>query len=325
MAEGANGREPRVLAIDAGGTMTDTFVVDRAGEFVVGKAQTTPADESVGFMASTRDALAYWDLEPAGALPQMASGIYSGTAMINRLLERKGRRVGLIVTAGMEDALRLERGIQTYLGYPYSDRLHVATHHHNEPLVPRGQVRGVRGRVDLFGDEAIPLYEDEARTAAQELDAAGVEAIVVSLLYSYRNGSHEQRIKEIVAEVAPDMPVFCSSELYPMRRDFPRLNSTLIEAYAAEPSREQLAKVRDATREAGAKFDLRIMAAHGGTISIEAQQLARTLISGPIGGVIGARYLADQVSSQNGSGSLASRNIVCTDIGGTSFDIALIT
>jgi acetone carboxylase beta subunit len=314
-----------VLAIDAGGTMTDTFVVDRQGEFVVGKAQTTPSDEALGFMASTRDALNYWGLEAEAALPLMVSGIYSGTAMLNRLLERKGRRVGLIVTAGMEDALRLERGIQTYLGYPYSDRLHVATHHHNEPLVPRALVRGVRGRIDLFGDEAIPLYEDEVRAAAEELAAAGVEGIVVNLLYSYRNGSHEQRIAEIIGEVAPDMPVFASSDLYPMRRDFPRLNSTLIEAYAAEPSREQLAKVRDATKDAGAQFDLRIMAAHGGTISIDAKELARTLISGPIGGVIGARYLADEISTGNGSGSLASRNIVCTDIGGTSFDIALIT
>ena len=325
-----NGRDPRVLAIDAGGTMTDTFIVDRAGDFVVGKAQTTPADEAVGFMASTRDALRYWDLEPEDALPQMASGIYSGTAMLNRLLERKGRRVGLIVTAGMEDGLRLERGIQTYLGYPYSDRLHVATHHHNEPLVPRELVKGVRGRVDLFGDEAIPLYEDEARAAAEELAAAGVEGIVVNLLYSYRNGSHEARIKEICEEVAPGIPVFCSSELYPMRRDFPRLNSTLIEAYAAEPSREQLVRVRDATRAAGAKFDLRIMAAHGGTISIDAKELARTLISGPIGGVIGARYLADSIppdgaAGGNGAAALGAQNIVCTDIGGTSFDIALIT
>src|SRR4051812_48743069 len=123
-----NGRDPRVLAIDAGGTMTDTFIVDRAGEFVVGKAQNPPEDEAVGFMASAEDALAYWDLASADAMPRIVSGIYSGTAMLNRLLERKGRRVGLIVTAGIEDALRIERGIQTYLGYPYSDRLHVATH-----------------------------------------------------------------------------------------------------------------------------------------------------------------------------------------------------
>jgi N-methylhydantoinase A/acetone carboxylase beta subunit len=317
-ADAANGRDPRVLAIDAGGTMTDTFIVDRAGEFVVGKAQSTPEDESVGFMASTRDALAYWDSEPAAALPRMVSGIYSGTAMLNRLLERKGRRVGVIVTAGTEDTLRLERGIQTYLGYSYSDRLHVATHHHNEPLVPRSLVKGVRERVDGFGEPAIPLYEDEARAAIECLRDAGVEGIVVSLLFSYRNSEHEDRIRELAAELAPEVPVFLASELYPMRRDFPRLNSTLIEAYAAEPSREQLQRVRDVTREAGAGFDLRVMAAHGGTISIEAKQLARTLISGPIGGVIGARYLMSQMED-------ASRNVVCTDIGGTSFDIALIT
>jgi acetone carboxylase beta subunit len=338
----ANGRDPRVLAIDAGGTMTDTFIVDRGGDFVVGKAQTTPQDESLGFMASMRDALGYWGLDAEQALPEMVSGIYSGTAMLNRLLERKGRRIGLIVTAGMEDALRLERGIQTYLGYPYSDRLHVATHYHNEPLVPRERIRGVRGRIDLFGDEAIPLYEDEARRAIEELVAEDVEGVVVNLLYSYRNSAHEERIRDIAEEIAPDVPLFLSSELYPMRRDFPRLNSTLIEAYAAEPSREQLQRVRSATRDAGARFDLRIMAAHGGTISIEAKELARTLISGPIGGVIGARYLADKVgvdgAGRNGDVAegdgrargrfergLASKNIVCTDIGGTSFDIALIT
>src|SRR3989454_4711591 len=120
-------------------------------------------------------------------MPQIVSGIFSGTAMINRLLERKGRAVGLIVTAGMEDSLRIERGIQTYLGYPYADRLHVATHYHNQPLVPRERIRGVRGRVDLFGDEAIPLYEDEARQAVTELAELGVQGIVVNLLYSYRN------------------------------------------------------------------------------------------------------------------------------------------
>jgi acetone carboxylase, beta subunit len=315
-------REPRVLAIDAGGTMTDTFIVDRAGDFVVGKAQSTPDDESEGFMASTRDALGYWGAEPAQAMPGIVSGIYSGTAMLNRLLERKGRRVGVIVTGGMEDALRLERGIQTYLGYPYSDRLHVATHHHNEPLVPRELVKGVRERIDMFGEVAIPLYEDEARAAVEELRDAGVEGIVVSLLYSYRNSEHEDRIRELAEEVAPDLPLFLSSELYPMRRDFPRLNSTLIEAYAAEPSRQQLERVRDATRRAGAAFDLRVMAAHGGTISIEARQLARTLISGPIGGVIGARHLVEQLAAE---GDGAGANVVCTDIGGTSFDIALIT
>ena len=135
-------RVPRVLAIDAGGTMTDTFIVDERGSFVVGKAQTTPEDESIGFMASARDALGQWDSTPEEGFPPIVSGIYSGTAMLNRLLQRQGLKIGCIVNAGHEDYLRLERGIQTYLGYSYSDRLHVATHFHNEPLVPRAADEG---------------------------------------------------------------------------------------------------------------------------------------------------------------------------------------
>jgi acetone carboxylase beta subunit len=311
-----------VLAIDAGGTMTDTFIVDDAGSFVVGKAQTTPEDESKGFMESARDALEQWESSPEDAFGRIGSGIYGGTAMLNRLLQRQGLRVGAIVSYGQEDYLELERGIQTFLGYSYADRLHVATHHHNEPIVPRERMKGVRGRIDVFGDEVLPLREADAREAAAELLDAGVEGIVVSLLFSYRNAEHELRVAEILAEekerrgVDGEVPVFLSSELYPMRRDLPRLNSTLIEAYAAEPSRGTLQRVRDQTKEAGAGFELRVMAAHGGTISIEAKELAGTLVSGPIGGVVGGAALADR---------LGERNVLCTDIGGTSFDIALIT
>jgi acetone carboxylase, beta subunit len=311
-----------VLAIDAGGTMTDTFIVDAAGDFVVGKAQTTPEDESVGFMSSANDALAQWGSTPEAAFPRIASGIFSGTAMLNRLLSRQGLEIGLIVTAGQEDYLRIERAIQTYLGYSYSDRLHIATHYHNPPLVPRERVMGVRGRIDVMGQEVLPLREEDARQAAAALLDAGVQGIVVCLLFSYRSAEHELRVGQILAEekerrgLDGDVPVFLSSELYPMRRDLPRLNSTLIEAYAAEPSRGTLKSVRDRTKEAGAGFELRVMASHGGTISIEARELARTLVSGPIGGVVGGAELARR---------LGERNVLCTDIGGTSFDIALIT
>ncbi|HEX4759155.1 MAG TPA: hydantoinase/oxoprolinase family protein [Thermoleophilaceae bacterium] len=328
----ASARSPRVLAIDAGGTMTDTFVVDDEGAFVVGKAQTTPDDESAGFMESAEDALSQWDSSPQESFPKIVSGIYSGTAMLNRLLSRTGRRIGAIVTAGQEDYLRLERGIQTYLGYSYADRLHLATHHHNQPVVPRELVKGVRGRIDVLGQEALPLIEEDVRQAARELHEAGVEGIVVSLLFSYRSAEHELRVGEILREELSDarpnsdraallpndgeVPVYLSSELYPQRRDLPRLNSTLIEAYAAEPSRGTLQKVRDRTREHDAGFELRVMAAHGGTISIEAKELARTLVSGPIGGVVGGQALARE---------LRLPNVLCTDIGGTSFDIALLT
>ncbi|HME04665.1 MAG TPA: hydantoinase/oxoprolinase family protein, partial [Solirubrobacteraceae bacterium] len=315
-------RVPRVLAIDAGGTMTDTFIVDEEGSFVVGKAQTTPENESVGFMASARDALAQWDSTPELGFPAVVSGIYSGTAMLNRLLQRQGLRIGCIVNAGHEDYLRLERGIQTHLGSSYADRLHLATHFHNEPLVPRARMKGVRGRIDVFGDEVLPLREKDVGDAAIALLDDGVEGIVVSLLFSYRNAKHERRVAEIIEQekeargINGSVPVFLSSELYPMRRDLPRLNSTVIEAYAAEPSRSTLKTVRQVTKEHGATFELRVMAAHGGTISIEAKELGRTLVSGPVGGVVGGQALAERMGLSN---------VLCTDIGGTSFDIALIT
>ena len=104
----------RILAVDAGGTMTDTFVVDERGGFTIGKAQTTPHDESVGIVASLRDAAGYWNRSAEDIGPQLLAAVYSGTAMLNRLLERtSGERIGVIVTAGMEDYLQLERAVQT--------------------------------------------------------------------------------------------------------------------------------------------------------------------------------------------------------------------
>ena len=309
-----------IMSIDAGGTMTDTFFVDNHGDFVVGKAQTTPWDESMGFADSAADALKYWGLKPKEVFPRVITGIYSGTSMLNRLLERKGQKIGLIVSGGAEDYLRLERAIQTYLGYSYRDRLKVITHRHNPPLVPRERIFGVRGRIDLFGDEVIPIYEEEAAVAVERCLDFEVEGIVINLMFSYANPSHEQKIKEIATAImarrGQQVPLFLSSELYPVMDDFARLNTVLIEAYAADPSRGQFAKIAERGTGFGATYDLRVMASHGGTISSNAQELARTLISGPIGGLVGARYLARE---------LDFRNVMCSDIGGTSFDLGLIT
>jgi N-methylhydantoinase A/oxoprolinase/acetone carboxylase beta subunit len=127
----------------------------------VGKAQTTPEDESLGFMTSARDALGYRELEVERAMPGIASGIYSGTAMINRRLERKGRRVGLILAGGMEDMLRLERGsrptsaTRTRTAFTSRGRLPVQ-------LEARGADPGVR---DRGGAARAPPGQDDRRSA----------------------------------------------------------------------------------------------------------------------------------------------------------------
>ena len=127
-------RTLQILGIDAGGTMTDTILIDKEGRMVIGKAATTPRDESIGFLASLTDALGWWDMKPEDAVPMLDAAIYSGTAMINALLMRRGKKVGLLITKGLEDYLIMERGVQTYLGYHYPDRLHSVTHVHNSPL-----------------------------------------------------------------------------------------------------------------------------------------------------------------------------------------------
>lgn len=313
-------RKAQILAIDAGGTMTDTFIIDDKGDFVVGKAQSTPQDESIGLLNSARDALTYWGSTVEEEFPKLLAGVYSGTAMLNRLVSRNGRRVGLVVNKGMEDFHRMGRAIQAYLGYSYSDRLHLNTHRFDPPLVSRECTKGITERVDLFGNVVIPLYEHEVEPAILELLEQDVEAIVISLLHSYKYPVHERKIRDIaiaaLQKAGKDIPVFASVDYYPVRKESHRTNTTIIEAYAADPSRETLAKIDTMLRDHGADFDLRVMASHGGTISTHANELARTLVSGPIGGVIGAKYLGEH---------LGIRNIACSDIGGTSFDMALIT
>lgn len=300
--------------------MTDTFIIDDQGEFVVGKAQSTPEDESIGLINSSRDALSYWDAKVEDEFPSLLAGVYSGTAMLNRLVSRKGRRVGLIVNKGTEDNHRMGRAIQSYLGYSYADRIHINTHYFDPPLVPRELTVGVTERVDMFGNVVIPLYEHEVEPAIQTLLDKDVEAIVISLLHSYRYPAHERMIRdkarEMIKQANKDIPVFASVDYYPVRMESHRTNTTIVEAYAADPSRKTLEQIDHKLRDYGTNFDLRIMASHGGTISTRANELARTLVSGPIGGVIGAKYLGEH---------LGIRNIACSDIGGTSFDIALIT
>lgn len=310
----------QVMGIDAGGTMTDTFFVREDGRFVVGKAQSNPADESLAIYNSSRDALAHWGRAIDDVYPELVTCVYSGTAMLNRVVQRKGLDVGLMVNKGFEHVHSMGRAIQSYLGYALEERIHLNTHRYDEPLVPLSRTRGVTERTDVQGQIVIPLREAEVRAATRELVEAGSKAIVICFLQSHKNGVSEQRARDVCREelkkLGAAIPVFASVDYYPQRKESHRMNTTILEAYAAEPSRQTLKKVSDRFKKHGAKFDLRVMATHGGTISWKAKELARTIVSGPIGGVIGSKLLGE---------ALGDENIACSDIGGTSFDMALIT
>ncbi|HEV7252727.1 MAG TPA: hydantoinase/oxoprolinase family protein [Mesorhizobium sp.] len=311
---------PIVIGIDAGGTMTDTILVDAQGHFKIGKAATTPKNEAEGFIASAEDAADAWGL----SLEELFSGVdvvlYSGTGMINTLLSRTGRKLGLITTKGMEDMVLMGRGLQAWADYSYADRLHAVTHNHPDPLVPRRRTHGVTERIDQFGDIVLPLYEHEAADAARKLIAAQVEAICIMTLFSHVNPAHEKRIaaicREEIERAGADILVYASHAVRPVIREQSRLNSVLIEAYATSRGRKQLRGIEDVSKKYGFRYGVQTLLSFGGLTSINHPRLHETMISGPIGGVLGAAYVGKLIGNDS---------LICSDMGGTSFDMGVIT
>ncbi|MCB1385563.1 MAG: hydantoinase/oxoprolinase family protein [Nitratireductor sp.] len=309
-----------MIGIDAGGTMTDTILVDRHGNFKIGKSATTPKNESEGFFASAEDAAEAWGIEIGELFSGVDVVLYSGTGMLNTLLSRTGRKLGLITTKGLEDMILMGRGLQAWADYSYADRLHAVTHHHPDPLVPRRRTHGVTERIDQFGDVILPLYEHEARAAARKLIEDEVDAICIMTIFSHVNPAHEKRIAEICQEevAAANAPVrvYASHEIRPVIREQSRLNSVLIEAYATARGREQLAGIEKISRASGFRYGVQTLLSFGGLTSIHHPRLHETMISGPIGGILGAAYVGELIGNDS---------LICSDMGGTSFDMGVIT
>ncbi len=311
---------PIVIGIDAGGTMTDTILVDQDGHFKIGKSATTPKNEAEGFLASAEDAADAWGISLESLFTGVNVVLYSGTGMLNTLLSRTGRRLGLITTKGLEDMILMGRGLQAWADYSYADRLHAVTHHHPDPLVPRRRTHGVTERIDQFGDIVLPLYEHEVSAAAKKLIADKVEAICIMTIFSHVNPTHEKRIAEIcreeVAKAGAEITVYTSHEVRPVIREQSRLNSVLIEAYATSRGRKQLKGIEDVSKKYGFKYGVQTLLSFGGLTSINHPRLHETMISGPIGGILGAAYVGKLIGNDS---------LICSDMGGTSFDMGVIT
>jgi N-methylhydantoinase A/acetone carboxylase beta subunit len=147
-----------------------------------------------------------------------------------------------------------------------------------------------------------------------------LDIICVTLLFAYQNPAHEERIKEIAEEVkderGDDTPIWISSDQNPVRGELPRLNSLVLEGYAVEPSREQLTNIDEALKDRNYEAPFRVLTSSGGTVAPDHDWLVETMISGPIGGIFGGEHISDK---------LGIDNLVCSDVGGTSFDVGLIT
>ncbi len=313
------------VACDAGGTMTDVIIVDEEGQSVIGKAPTSPQDESVGYMESLEEALEYMGVDPKlegrefGR--EMETAIYTGTSMLNTVINMSGYKTGLLTTKGFEDIIAQGRGSQTFIGAQWSEITHMQYRKHRIPLVPSNQARGATERIDMFGTPVIPLYEHEVEQGIRELLVdEQCEAIAVVFLHSFTNPTHELRAREIalqvMQEVGREVPIEISCEVAPTTREVSRANATVIQAYASSAARKQLLRIEEELNKIQYPHSLKTVLGYGGITNIRYPRLFEAAMSGPVGGLQGGKYLSTVIGEDN---------IVCSDVGGTSFDAGAIT
>jgi len=275
-----------LIALDAGGTMTDTFAVDEEGAFVLGKHLTNHENEAISYIGSVADAAVYWKTTSSDMHQRALSSTYTGTTMLNVLLTQTGMKVGLLVTRGFPHMPIMERGL-TWLGQDYEDVLHQQLHEHTPWLVQPEHIKEVTERISVGsyymahhympGQVVIPLIEEDARRGVNELLDAGVETIGILTLASHVNPQHEMRIAEIAREIVKqrgvNVPVVASHEICPVVNENERLKTLLFQCYMAEVGRKQLFLVEEAAKKDGYKYELLTLLSYGAAANIRYPRL----------------------------------------------------
>ncbi len=307
------------IDIDVGGTFTDC-VITLDGERTFAKAPTTAYDLSVCFMNAIEEGALEAGQPLDELLPRIDVVRYSTTVAMNRLIERKGPRVGLITTEGHEDAILIGRGAQWVDGTRVAERRNLAQQHKPQPIVPRKLIVGVKERIDSTGTVMRPLNEDDVRRKLRLLMERGARAIVVSLLWSFMNPAHERRVKEIIREEYRAyhigyLPVVLSSQVVPKLGEYERTMTAILDAYLQRAMQTELSATWDKLREAGYRGSFLMIHNSGGSGEVFKTTASRTYNGGPVSGLMGSYHLA---------GALGYANVVAGDMGGTSFDIGLV-
>ena len=296
------------LGIDVGGTFTDLLLFNEASrEMQLLKTPSTPDDQSVGILTGVQKIIAQSGI-PAGDIQALLHGT---TVSTNIVLEEKGARVGLLVTENFEQILHMARS-QTpgpLAGWIIMEK--------PDPLADLELTRGIVERIDSRGEIVTPLDEAAARGTIRELVELGVESLTISLLHSYANPAHERRLRALVEEIAPELPVSLSSEILPEFREYERTLVTVMNAYVGPSMRRYLGNLEDKLKGVQFAPHVHIVRSDGGLMSVRraSESPVHTMMSGPAGGVSGAAFLAELAGHPNAIGF---------DMGGTSTDVSVI-
>ncbi|UCF57722.1 MAG: hydantoinase/oxoprolinase family protein [Deltaproteobacteria bacterium] len=309
------------INVDIGGTFTDFFATQDHGKAQITKSPTTHYDLSIGFIRGIQDLARLNGSDLKGFLGQADAVRYCTTLGTNALLERTGPKLGLITTAGFEDTIYLGRARSWADGISTQENKDLARIQKPQSLIPRDMVVGVRERIDSFGQVICPLKREEVLEKLQTLVDRGAMGFVVCLLWSFANPVHEQMIKDIIEEEYPEdylgsMPVTLSSNVSPKSGEYTRFITTIVNAYIHGVMAEELNKLGNELREGGYKRPLIMVHCTGGMKKVSRTRAVLTHNAGPVAGLHGALTLG-QIYGWN--------DIIFTDMGGTSFDIGVIT
>ena len=297
------------VAVDVGGTFTDVVAVDEDGRVTFAKAGSTPADQSNGVVDGLGRLAAALGVPLRDFLGRTESVVHGMTVATNALIERKGARVGLLATEGHRDVLEMREGLKPER---YNMRLP-----REEPLVPRHLRFGVRERIRPDGRIETPLDPASLDKAVRGLRRAGVDSVAVCYLHSYRDDRHERMTREALGTGLPGVYVSLSSEVLPRIKEYERTSTTVVNAYVGPLIACYLAGLRNRLQSAGYAGPILIMQSHGGVAPIEEtiRVAAGTVLSGPAGGLAGARRVAELSGAPN---------LIPFDMGGTSSDVSLV-
>ncbi len=297
---------PARLGVDIGGTFTDLVLVDEStGALRVGKVLTTPKDPAHAVEQGIQALL-----EAAGlAAAEVRATVHGTTLATNALIERKGARTALLTTAGFRDALEIRREGRYDMYDIFIDP--------PPPLVPRHLRREVQERLLADGSVLRPLDEAQARSVIADLVAGGVEAIAICLLHAYVNPAPERRLAALVGEVAPRLPVSCSSDVVPEIREYERASTTTANVYVVPLMSRYLEDLERRLRDLGLAGQLYIMQSSGGIVLPEEARRTpiRLVESGPAAGALAAAGAA----RERGESRLLS-----FDMGGTTAKACVI-
>jgi N-methylhydantoinase A len=290
------------VAVDVGGTFTDFVIQDTlTGNALTNKVLSTTEDQARGVLTGLRE-----EVESFG---DIASLVHGNTVGLNALLERRGTRVLFVTTAGFRDVLRLGRG----------DRRDIFSLHYRKPrpLVPVTDVETLDQRIDVDGSVRLPLDESGLDPIVRRIEEEGFDAVAVCLLHAYRNPVHERRVRELLLERFPDLNVSLSHEIAPEWREYERSSTTALNAYIAPKVDRYLSSLMTRLHDDGFESALHIMQSSGGvtTADVARRRPVQALLSGPVGGTVGGAKLAE---------ALERPNLMCIDMGGTSFDASLV-